>query len=364
MSQASELIFGLERDRFSQATFDLETEKVFSRFWICAGRVEAFDHLGSNSFRRIQIGNYDLILSRDANGQFNCFHNVCRHRGTRLTDQDCGELTNGCIRCPYHAWTYNLQGELVGAPNMAELDGFDRSDFSLKEVKCVNWDGFLMIHLHPSEADFGKDFAPIVQRVAPWDIATLKLLKTIRYEVNANWKIVFQNYSECYHCPTVHPNLNRLTPYRGASNDLLEGPILGGPMGLADGFETVSTDGKKVGDCLPGLSEDQKRAVFYYTLFPSMFVSTHPDYVMVHQLDRVSCSQTNVACYFLADGDVNESDINRAADQWDEVNRQDWEVCELTQKGIESPAYEPGPYSNLEPMLIAFDRFYRSVMDV
>jgi Rieske 2Fe-2S family protein len=219
-----------------------------------------------------------------------------------------------------------------------------------------------MVYLGSATADFETDLAPMISRVADWELDKQELGRTLTYNVRANWKLLFQNYSECYHCPTVHPNLNRLTPYKTAKNDLTDGPILGGPMELADGFETVSVDGKHVGQVFRELSDRQRRSVYYYTIFPNMFISAHPDYVMVHQIERVSNVQSTVTCYFLAAPGTAADDLARAVDQWDEINRQDWHVCELTQKGIESPAYVPGPYSNLETMLMAFDRHYRAAM--
>ena len=245
---------------------------------------------------------------------------------------------------------------------MNDVAGFQREQHGLHSIACVDWCGFIMIHLEKSESDFESDFAPLIQRMSNWDLKNQRLDHTLTYEVGANWKLVFQNYSECYHCPTVHPNLNRLTPYKSATNDLEEGPILGGPMELADDCETVSLDGKRVGEVFAGLSETQRRSIYYYTVFPNMFVSAHPDYVMVHQLHRVTNEQTLVKCHFLVPGDTEHDDLMRAVNQWDEVNQEDWYVCELTQKGVSSPAYAPGPYSNLESMLVAFDKHYRAAI--
>jgi Rieske 2Fe-2S family protein len=178
--------------------------------------------------------------------------------------------------------------------------------------------------------------------------------------------MLFQNYSECYHCPTVHPALNRLTSYRSATNDLTSGAFLGGPMELEHGIETVSENGKLVSRRFHELTEQQRSRVFFYTVFPTMFVSPHPDYVMVHVLSRKERALTDVACHFLvprSSAVQSKVDFARATALWDEINRQDWEMCELTQLGAESPAFRPGPYSTLEPMVYAFDRHYLTVMD-
>jgi Rieske 2Fe-2S family protein len=236
----------------------------------------------------------------------------------------------------------------------------------LLPVAATTWNGFVMLHASRAADRFADDYRPLLERLANWSHDELELADTLRYQVRCNWKLLFQNYSECYHCPTVHPALARLTPYRSATNDLTSGPFLGGPMDLDDGFETVSSDGKLVGERFPRLTERERSRVFYYTVFPTMFVSAHPDYLMVHVLTRRGRSATDVACHFLVPRSVaarGAVDVSRATALWDEVNRQDWEMCERTQLGAESPAFRPGPYSSLEPMVYAFDRHYLAAMD-
>ncbi len=358
--------FGLER-RFltDKEVFDRETEKIFSKFWVCLGRQDEFptSKTTETAFRTYQVGPYSILGLNSPDGRWKAFHNICRHRGTRLVRETAGVLRNSCITCPYHAWTYNDAGELLGCPNMADLENFERSDFGLKPVACVSWAGFLLANLGAVNASFEHDYASMIQRLANWRLDTLQVAATLNYVVQANWKLIFQNYSECYHCPTVHPSLSRLTPYRSASTDLQEGPFLGGPMHLSENCETVSADGQRVADPIESLDENQRRRVYYYTLFPNWFISAHPDYVLVHQLTRQSPTKTSVRCHFLAAPDADQRELGRAVEQWDEINRQDWDVCELTQCGVDSPAYQPGPYSPLEPMLVAFDRYYRSIMN-
>lgn len=359
------MIFGLQRNYFvGDKIYQHETDKVFARHWLCAGHLQhLFPVADQDTVRTVQIGNYNVLVVRRACGALSAFHNVCRHRGTQLVNEECTHLRHARITCPYHAWTYATDGALLGAPNMQHDAEFDRADYGLEPVACVSWNGFVMIHLRSETQELELDFAPLTTAVQAWGIGDLVPKATLAYDVQANWKIIFQNFSECYHCPTVHPNLNQLTPYLGATNDLVDGVFLGGPMALSEQSETISRDGKRVGDYLPGLNDAQRKCVMYYTVFPSMFISAHPDYVMVHVLHRVDNQSTRVECHFLAPPSANSESLQRAVSQWDEVNRQDWQVCQLTQRGIESPAYRPGPYSRLETMLIAFDRYYRSIMD-
>lgn len=357
------LVYGLARSYFQgNNIFDLETERIFSRNWICVGRVEEFGDSKDELFRTLNVGHYGIVIIRKRDGAVSAFHNICRHRGTQLFDQPGGRIENSCITCPYHAWRYDLNGCLTDAPTMCNTPGFDRDDHGLMPVGCANWCGFIMINLEKPSEDFENDLEPIIQRMADWELDSQEVGYTLSYDVQANWKLLFQSYSDCLHYPTVQPILNQLTPYETARNDLTEGRILGGPMGLADGVETVSADGKLVGEVFSRLNDRQRRSSYYYTVFPNMFISAHPDYVMVHQIKRVSNERSEIQCQFLAAPGTPSNELARAAVLWDEIYRKDWSVCELTQKGIESPAYDPGPYSKQESMLMAFDRHYRVSM--
>jgi len=245
---------------------------------------------------------------------------------------------------------------------MSQVKEFDRQDFPLKKIPLAQWANLIFLNLSESCEPFETSMQPLISRMKNWQPDTLPIAETLTYTVSANWKLLFQNYSECYHCPTVHPDLNQQTPYKTATNDLIDGPILGGPMQLAEGYETISENGKHVGPVFPGLDSTQRRSVYYYTIFPNMFVSAHPDYVMIHQLIPLEVGVTQVQCFFLADASSTSESLEGAWKMWDTVNRQDWKVCELTQLGARSPAFQPGPYSNLESMLAAFDRHYLSVV--
>jgi len=192
----------------------------------------------------------------------------------------------------------------------------------------------------------------------------LRSAKRIEYDVQANWKLIFENYSECYHCAGVHPELSKISPSDSAENDLTDGPFLGGFMRIAsDKSLTMSskTCALPVGD----FGNDDFRFVFYYSIFPNMLLSLHPDYVMVHQLEPQSPERTLILCdWFFHPNAFEREDFNPddAIEFWDMINKQDWHVCELSQQGISSRAYEPGPYSARESIPAAWDRYYLRVM--
>ena len=350
---------GLQRKYVvSKELYQLETERIFNSSWICLTRESALDN--ESGIIPIEFEAHQLILVRSDDGSIKALRNFCRHRGSKLvTNENCTEIGTR-IQCPYHAWTYDRSGKLVSAPNMDSVADFDSNRFGLKEVACESFGGFVWINFNP--ADSLQDFLqPLATQFADWSIAELVSVGELNYEVRANWKLIFQNYNECYHCPVVHPILNRLTPYKDATNLLESGPILGGPMKLADDCETMSVDGQGIAGVLPNLDDEQKRCVNYFTIFPTMFLSTHPDYVLIHRLERIAVDATTVNCQFLVHPEsTQETDFNPspAIEFWDMTNRQDWEVCELAQAGMQDPGYTPGPYSDLESVLAAFDQHY------
>ena len=179
--------------------------------------------------------------------------------------------------------------------------------------------------------------------------------------MRANWKLIFQNFSECYHCPPVHPVLARLSHYRSGANDLRDGGILGGHMTINDGTESLTLSGRFCGPPLSDLSADERRRVYYYSIFPSLLLTVQPELVMATRLVPIAPERTRVVVEWLfapetkAAGGFDPSD---GIELWDLTNRQDWRMCELAQQGVASRAYRPGPYSQEESLLAAFDREY------
>ena len=172
---------------------------------------------------------------------------------------------------------------------------------------------------------------------------------------------MFQNYSECYHCPLVHPQLDKLSPSDSGRNDLSEGPFLGGYSELRRHGGSLTTKGTSARAPLGNVDGDDLDRVYYYTIFPSLLLSLHRDYVMAHYVEPVAPDRTRVTCAWLFDAAAVAApgfDPGDAVDFWDVTNRQDWAINELTQLGTGSRAYVPGPYANAEGLLAAFDRYY------
>lgn len=344
------------------AVFAAEHERIFTRHWVNCGRARQIAEPGQHVM--VQIGPESLILLRDHGGELRAFYNVCRHRGTRLCNDETGALPR-TIQCPYHAWTYDLTGRLIGAPHMEELPGFDKADYPLFSVALAEWEGSVFINLSPDPEPFAAAFAPLMGKFAAWHLPDLRVGGSIEYDVAANWKLIVENYSECYHCPGVHPELSALSPYRSGVNDLTDGPFLGGPSRIDADHGSLTVSGRACSLPVGDVSGDDLHRVYYYTLFPNTLLSLHPDYVMVHTLWPLAPDRTRIVCQWLFDpraADQPDYRPQEAVTFWDTVNRQDWHVCELTQQGLSSRVYHDGPYSALETMALAFDHHYRSMM--
>ncbi len=340
-----------------------ESERLFSRQWLCVDREERIANRGD--YFLVEIAGESVIILRDQQGTVRSFYNVCRHRGSRLCEEHQGQLSE-TIQCPYHAWTYALDGRLIGAPATNDLEGFRKQDWPLHKVAVAVWEGFIFINLAKDAASFEESHTPLLGRFSRFNMPNLKIGKTIEYDVKANWKLVVQNYSECYHCPLVHPALTKLTPPTLGENDLIEGPFLGGYMILSEGADSMTMSGDVCGLPVdPGLPEEDHRRVYYYSLMPNMLLSLHPDYVMFHVLWPVAVDRTKVFCHWLFNpASLTETtfNIDDGVNFWDMTNRQDWHVCELSQAGITSRAYTSGPYSRRETISAAFDRSYIDAM--
>ncbi len=342
----------------SPEIFAEEQAAIFSAQWVLVGHQSQVAKPGDYFVQ--EVAGESLVVVRDQEGTLRGFYNVCRHRGTRLCEHQSGHSAK--IQCPYHAWTYGLDGKLIGAPHMEAVKGFAKADYSLHAVNLAQWEGFIFVNLADNPMPLEELFAPLIGKFSHWNLPRLRSVRRIEYDVRANWKLIFENYSECYHCPGVHPALQRLTPYDLAENDLREGPFLGGFMPITKGHSLTMSGNAcalPVGDMK---SEDHAR-VFYYSIFPNMLLSMHPDYVLVHQVWPQSPERTLILCDWFFHSEAAEASVPvfnpiDAIEFWDMTNKEDWHVCELSQKGIVSRVYRPGPYSPGETLPAAWDREY------
>lgn len=345
----------LERQYYtSDSIYQAELERIFYKSWICVGRAEQIPNPGDYFVR--SIGDENLIITRDRQGEIHAFYNVCRHRGTRLCEESSGHFRES-IQCPYHAWTYGLDGRLIGVPGMAEMTRFDKSDYGLYQPCLDSWLGFLFVNLDSQAEPLAQAMASLDGKFDRWNVSNLRSAHRIDYDTQANWKILTENYSECYHCPLVHPALSKLSPYDSGKDDLTAGPFLGGHMKINE--DSLTLNGGTSRPPLGQVAGDDLHRVYYYSLFPNMLLSLHPDYVMYHTLWPQGAGRTLITCEWLFDPEVMAQpgfDPSDAVEFWDMTNRQDWHICEESQIGVRSRVYTPGPANDWhEAMPLAFD---------
>ncbi len=358
--QVPEVMHTLTR-RYTQSEeiYREELDKIWYRRWQLACREEELPNPGD--FVNVPVGDEQILVVRDTEGEIKAHFNVCRHRGTRLCEEAHGHFENSQIVCPYHAWRYRLDGTLQAAPLMHKVASFDKTDFGLYEASVARWAGFIFINLAKDPAPFEVEMGALSGRFDPWAMADLHIAHHFHYELDCNWKIILQNYQECYHCPGVHPLLAERTPFRGAVHDCMDGAVIGGYMRLQEAGGGMTMDGGAAGPALPGIQGDMCNRIYYYSVFPNLLLSPHPDFVMYHRIRPVAVDRIINDCFFLLPPPSIEDPsamqrFQSALDFWDLTNKQDWQVCEQMQRGQRSRRFEYGRYTPQEDILYALDR--------
>ena len=334
-----------------------ELDQIF-RGWICAAHISAVDEPGKFVMR--ELGSDSVVIICGEDGTPRAFLNVCRHRGARIVEETEGQVRKR-LRCPYHAWSYDLQGELRAAPHMDGVEDFDFSCNGLLGVRLAVVGGLVLIDLSGEAPDPVEHIGDLVGHLERYELAELKRGGETEYEVAANWKGIAENYNECLHCPGVHPELNALSHYMSGDEVEGEGGWCGGSMVLREDASTMALEEAGHSSTRPPierLPEQEIDKVYYFALFPNALVSLHPDYVMLHTLWPRSAGETYVTCEWFFESATmarDDFDPSDAIGFWDMVNKQDWYVCELTQKGVGTRNYIAGRYSAEESDVHAFD---------
>ena len=327
------------------AVFAWERQHFFGGGWLCAGRSDQLPNAGDQ--RAEDVGAGSVLLVRGDDGLLRAFANTCRHRGHELLP--CGQTANArAIVCPYHSWAYSLQGGLRAATGFRHQPGFDDADWGLAELPVTEWHGLVFVDGSGTAGPLAAALSELDPIVAPYEPERLVVAGRHEYETTANWKILTENYHECYHCPAIHPELCKVSPPKSGENYTPAGPWVGGWMELRDGMDTMSLDGRSGGVPLRGLDAGRRRTVEYVNVFPNILISLHPDYVMVHRLLPLAADRTLIECTWAFAPEALERpgfDPGYAVDFWDITNRQDWAACESVQRGLSSPQARPGPLS-------------------
>jgi Rieske 2Fe-2S family protein len=321
----------------SERVLAWERRHLFAGSWICLGRTASV--LDGLTQRAVTAGDVGVVLTTGDDG-VRAFANTCRHRAHELLDCGTGNDRRALV-CPYHGWAYDLDGTLRTAPRMGT--SFQTRGFELVELPTVDWHGWFFVNASAVARPFLDHVGALARRVAPYRPERLVVKARHSYEVAANWKIIVENYHECYHCPLIHPELCAVTPPTSGDNWHEPGAWVGGTMTLRDHAQTMSLDGVSHGVMLDGVDP---RTVAYVGVFPNVLISLHPDYVLTHRLSPLAAARTLVECEWLFLDSVE--DPSYAVTFWDLTNRQDWAACESVQRGVSSPHYRPGPLAPSE----------------
>ncbi|HET9842808.1 MAG TPA: aromatic ring-hydroxylating dioxygenase subunit alpha, partial [Nocardioides sp.] len=262
----------LPRDAYvSQEVLEWERRYLFDD-WMCVGRSADIPATG---LRAESVGGYGVLLVRDKDGVLRAFENACRHRGHELLPCGGSAESPRAIVCPYHAWSYRHDGSLIGAPNFKDIDAhYDRSTLGLVPMRVHEWHGWVFVDRTGSAQDFTDHIGELETIVAPYDAESLVTAETHTYEVEANWKVIVENYQECYHCSMIHPELCRISPPNSGDNyQERTGSWVGGWMDLRAGMETMSLDGRSGGLAMARLDEHELSHVMYAAVLPNLLIS-------------------------------------------------------------------------------------------
>jgi Rieske 2Fe-2S family protein len=334
---------------------DWERRNFFESGWICVGRTEKVAR--PRNQWAIRVLGLSVLLVRDEDERLHAFHNACRHRGHELLGP--GECrTRRHIACPYHSWAFRLDGSLKSATRFSEVPGFDAADYPLRALRVEEWGGWAFLNISGDGPPLADWLGNLAELCTAWDPAALTIQARQEYVVQANWKTIVENYCECYHCPSIHPELCRVSPPDSGVPVEPTGLWIGGHLDLADHADTMSLDGKGSGGQIPALPSDMRRHVYYLALFPNLLISPHPDYLMTHRLEPQSPLQTFVECSWLfhpASVQQPGFDPGYAATFWDITNKQDFAACESVARTLAAGGYLPGPYDYREDAVRSFE---------
>jgi choline monooxygenase len=336
--------------------FKIERERVFFNNWIVVGVSSSVPEIGDA--KPFDLMGVPLLILRDKNNKIRVFHNVCSHRGMILVNEEC-KLRN-TIRCPYHSWSYNFDGELVATPhvggmNIHEADGFIKSKSNLKEVSTHVWMDLIFININKNKKNFEESIHPLEQQwskfISKEDQKLIRHAKDFGYfnmEVQSNWKLAIENYCESYHLPWVHPELNRVSNLKDHYHieDISETFSGQGSNKYSQQF-----DGNKKLSTFPNWPNDLYQNSEYVSLFPNVMLGIHVDHFYAFWLEPLSNKNTreHFEMYYVGDESASSDEYKEIRKKnfafWQEVMNEDVAAIEGMQKGRSSPVYNGGNFS-------------------
>ncbi|MEX2274415.1 MAG: aromatic ring-hydroxylating dioxygenase subunit alpha [Actinomycetota bacterium] len=351
-------------DYTSDATYDEERERIWWGDWVCLGRSEEVAAAGDYVVR--DLAGESVFITRNSDGKARGFYNVCSHRGTKFLDEGCGSVRKA-FKCPYHAWTYDLNGKLLGTPNVQEGEHFDRSRYPLHGFAVDEYAGFLWVNLSKEPRPLMEaltDGAESITAFERFQMQDLRIGARIVYEVAANWKIVVENYNECLHCPTVHPELVQVVPlFR--FGEVWDEQTRDDGNWMMEGATSFTATGQSELPKFPELLPDDYKMYYGSYEFPNLMLNLHPDCVMYYIGYPKGPNHTTVVSEFLFRPETIEgSDFKPepVVEFWDLISKQDWGIVERAQTGVGSRAFTEGVYPRQDRFLYNFNEEWRHMM--
>jgi glycine betaine catabolism A len=343
------------------AHHERELEVFWYGRWIAVAREEEVAAAGD--WKRVRVGRQSLIVLRDEADALRAFHNTCRHRGSVLCTEDNGRFARKRIVCPYHAWTYDLEGRLVATPRRMETPDFRQEDFPLFEVHAQRWGGFVFINLARGPEPLAASVGERAARYERYGFSELRIDKRIVVDVKANWKLLAENFSECFHCPPVHPEFCRIvTAYQDAGAWGLRGTPESKPEYKA-GAQTLTLDGTARLPPFRGLKEEERKRLYAADMvLPNLFLNVHPDYVNSQLMFPTGPEGVRMVYDWLFEPrhlPLSAPDLEHYVALWELTNRQDARNCEWQQEGLQSREFRHGVYVPQEFDAHRFDEWVR-----
>lgn len=355
------------------AFFRLERERLYERTWVAVGTVDQVREPGDSFV--CEVGGKSVVVVRDREGGINAFHNVCRHRGNRLCHGD-GNVGKH-LRCGYHGWGYDLQGNCIGTPlfetrevderirktfDMSHVKAFDRKDFGLLKARCGQWGFLVFVCLDDSAPPLSEHLGDLPDRLRDHHLDTWVTFGTLDFEIKANWKLIAENFMEYYHLPWVHPRLaktSRVEDHHRWQGRGMYCAITTSPLTAADDSDWLNLEP------LDTLNEEDRNSGRFIWLFPNIAVNIMPHHAFIIIGKPQAADVTRERCVLLAPPKVLDAAAPQAANGvrefWDMINREDVGIVESVQQGLSTSGYPGGRmcYKFEEPV----HRFQNMVID-